>query len=180
MTTAGGQVALHLRGHTLGAGELFRLAESLVPVAAETGTFLMINDRIDLALTGGFAGVQLGRRSLPLDIARRLLGADRWLGYSAHSIAEVNWAGSAGGDYLLLGTIYASATHPGEEPAGPEFLREAARNSTLPLIAIGGMSPSRVAEVRAAGAYGVAVLGAVWHADRPEAAVAAFHKELEE
>lgn len=175
----GGEVALHLRGHGLSGGELFRLAATLAPIAAKAGAALLINDRIDLALAVPGAGVQLGRRSLMVSSARQLLGANRWIGYSAHNVTEVQRATAAGADHILLGTIYASATHPGEAPAGVEVLRGAARVATRPLIAIGGVTPARVAEVRAAGAYGVAVLGGIWHADRPLAAVGAYYREIE-
>jgi thiamine-phosphate pyrophosphorylase len=176
----GAAVALHLRGHGLGGGELFRLAALLAPVAAEAGALLLVNDRTDLALAAGAGGVQLGRRSLPLAAARRLLGAERRLGYSAHSVEEVRRAEAAGADYLIFGTIFPSATHPGEATAGVEGLRRAAHATTLPLLAIGGLTPARMGEVRAAGAYGVAVLGGVWHAKRPEAAADAFQLKIEE
>lgn len=176
----GSAVALHLRGHGLGGGELYRLGSELVPVADETGAILLVNDRVDVALALGAAGAQLGRRSIPLAAARGLLGPERWLGYSAHDPAELPSAAAGGADYIVYGTIFPSATHPGEATAGVEGVREAASRATVPIIAIGGMTPERVPEVRAAGAYGVAVLGGVWSATRPLDAVGAFLTVLEE
>lgn len=176
----GGEVALHLRGHGLTGSEIFRLADLLAPEASKMGTALLINDRVDLALATGASGVQLGRRSLPLAAARQLLGAERWIGRSAHELEEIAQAENDGADYIVYGTIFPSNTHPGEATVGVEGVRSAARAATRPLIAIGGMNPGRVREIRAAGAYGVAVLGGVWHADRPKSAVNAFLRELKE
>ncbi len=176
----GAEVALHLRGHGLAGGELYRLAEALGTAARESGACLLVNDRVDLALAAGADGVQLGRRSLPIAAARRLLGAARRIGFSAHGAEELRHAEAAGADHLIFGTVYPSATHPGEATAGLEGLRRMTAATILPLIAIGGMTTARVGEVRAAGAHGIAVLGGVWHADRPEAAANAFHLKIEE
>lgn len=180
LATHGPAVALHLRGHGLAGGELYRLATELVPVADDAGALLVVNDRVDVALAAGAHGAQLGRRSLPIGSARRVMGVGRSIGYSAHSPREVAHAADEGADFLLYGTIFPSATHPGEPTAGVEGLRDAAAIATLPLVAIGGMTPDRVAPVRAAGAHGIAVLGAVWRAERPLAAVAAFNRVIEE
>lgn len=176
----GDAVALHLRGHGLSGAELYRLGSELAPVAADSGALLLMNDRIDIALAVGAAGAQVGRRSIPVDVARRLLGEDRILGYSAHEPEELRNAAAGGGDYIVYGTIFPSATHPGEATAGVEGVRKAAAIATLPIIAIGGMRPERVSAVRAAGAHGVAVLGGVWYAEDPLDAVGAFLGVLEE
>jgi len=176
----GPAVALHLRGHGLTGGELYRIGDELCAVAAESGALLLVNDRIDVALALGSSGAHLGRRSLPVMTARVLLGADRWLGYSAHDPAELPAAAREGADYIVYGTIFPSASHPGEATAGVEGVREAASRATLPIIAIGGMTPERVSRVRAAGAHGVAVLGGVWSAPDPLDAAGAFLTVLEE
>lgn len=180
LTGYGAAVALHLRGHGLSGAELHHLASELAPAAEGAGALLLVNDRIDLALAAGAAGAHLGRRSLPVAAARRLLGKERWLGYSAHELAELKEAEAGGADYIIYGTIFPSASHPGGATAGVEGVREAASSTNLPLIAIGGLTPERVKSVRAAGAHGVAVLGGVWYAERPLDAVGAFLTVLEE
>lgn len=176
----GPAVALHVRGHGLSARELHGLATSLVEAAAKTGTRLFVNDRIDVALVVGADGVQLGRRSLPVPAARAVIGDRRWIGVSVHSPEEAADAESDGADFVLAGTIYASASHPGEEPAGVGRLREMARSTTLPVLAIGGIVPERVTEVRRAGAFGVAVLGGAWKAKDPVRAIARYLEALAE
>ncbi|HEY8483413.1 MAG TPA: thiamine phosphate synthase [Longimicrobiales bacterium] len=170
----GEAVALHLRGPGFSGVGLFRLAEELAFATDATGTEFLVNDRVDVALAAGADGVQLGRRSLPVAAARRVLGADAWIGYSAHSAEEAAEAEAAGADFVLLGTIYPSASHPGEGGAGVELVRETVARVRIPVLAIGGITPERVGEVLSAGAYGVAVLSGVWRAADPVAAAAEY------
>jgi thiamine-phosphate pyrophosphorylase len=163
---AGGRhVAMHLRGPHSAGRFLFGLAVALRAVAADAGALLLVNDRIDVALAAGAHGVQLGVRGVPLADARRLVGSERLLGASVHSEVEAVSAASAA-DFLLVGTLYATASHPGRAGTGPALLRALAGHG-LPLVGIGGITPDRVPELRAAGAAGVAVLRAVWRASDP-------------
>lgn len=173
----GSALALHLRGHGVSGAELFELARDLAFGADGAGAELLVNDRVDVALAAGADGVQLGRRSLPIAAARALLGADAWIGYSAHGAEEAARAAADGADFILVGTLYRTASHPEREPAGVERVREtvaALAPAEVPVIGIGGITPERVREVLAAGAYGVAVLGGVWHAADPVAAAADY------
>ncbi|MFO7259849.1 MAG: thiamine phosphate synthase [bacterium] len=173
----GSALALHLRGHGVSGAELFELARDLAFGADGAGAELLVNDRVDVALAAGADGVQLGRRSLPIAAARALLGADAWIGYSAHGAEEAAQAAADGADFILVGTLYRTASHPEREPAGVERVREtvaALAPAEVPVIGIGGITPERVREVLAAGAYGVAVLGGVWHAADPVAAAADY------
>lgn len=176
----GAAVAVHLRGHGLPGGALHALAERLLDAASRAGAMLLVNDRVDVALVCGTAGVQLGRRSLPVAEARRLLGADAMIGYSAHAADEARDAGRAGADFVVLGTIYPTASHPGEPGAGLGVVREAVRVAAVPVLAIGGLTPARVDAVLEAGAHGVAVLGGVWHAADPVDAARRYLEALEE
>lgn len=174
----GGAVALHLRGHGTPAGTLYALARGLAEEARESGGRVFVNDRIDVALAAGLAGVQLGRRSIPVRAARAVLGDAARIGYSAHGPAEAAEAHRDGADFILLGAIWETASHPGERPAGLELVRASAARTAAPVVAIGGVTPERALEARAAGAYGVAVLGGVWRAAEPAAAVAAYRAAL--
>jgi thiazole tautomerase (transcriptional regulator TenI) len=121
--------------------------------------------------------VQLGRRSIAIEHARRLLRPGTRIGASVHSVGEAFRAADDGADFVLLGTIYASASHPeqaGAEQGGVSRVTEVTSRIRLPVIAIGGITPSRVGEVMAAGAWGAAVLGGVWRAANPVAAVDAY------
>jgi thiamine-phosphate diphosphorylase len=175
MDATGGRAVLHLRGHATPVRRLLALAMALVGAGP-----VLVNDRLDVALAAGAAGAQLGRRSLPVAAARRLLGSHALLGYSAHDPAEAAAAAAEGTDFVLLGTIYRSASHAGRAPAGPALVRETAARCARPVVAIGGITPARVADVLAAGAHGVAVLGGVWRVADEVAAARAYLAALEE
>lgn len=169
----GSRVALHLRAPGTWGAELYRAASRL-------GRAVLVNDRVDVALAADAAGVQLGRRSLPVPVARRLLGRGRRIGYSAHAVEEASRAASDGADFVVLGNIYRTRSHPGRKGRGTSFVREGGERVGVPTIAIGGVTPGRVAALLAAGAYGVAVLGGVWKTDvAPRVAVEEYLAALE-
>jgi thiamine-phosphate diphosphorylase len=170
----GRRAALHLRGHATTAARRHALGTALAAAAVRTGAWLLVNDRADIAMAIRANGVQLGAASLPIGDARALLGAGARIGYSAHGALEVVQAEVDGADFTLVGTIFESASHPGRDPAGTDLLQDCRDRCGLPLIAIGGMTPGRVAAAVHAGACGVAVLGGIWYADDPVHAAAQY------
>lgn len=169
MEIGGPRLAMHLRAPEATGAELFRMATALVEAGEGTGALVLVNDRVDVAIAAGADGVQLPARGISPGAARRLLGPRALIGASVHSVEEAE-AALPGADFLLVGTVFASASHPGREAAGTSLLSELSPLG-LPMIAIGGMTPERVPGVVAAGAHGVAALGAVWHAPDPTGAV---------
>jgi thiamine-phosphate diphosphorylase len=168
MARFGGRVALHVRGHGTGAAVLYEVVASLWRVRA--GALLLANDRVDIALAVGLAGVQLGARSLPTAVVRGLVGREALIGRSTHSVAEARRAAEQGADFVLLGTVFATTSHAHGEPLGVAAVAEAA-GAGVPVIAIGGVTPARAAELAADGVHGVAVRSGVWDvADPAEAA----------
>jgi thiamine-phosphate pyrophosphorylase len=161
----GERLALHARGRSLSGLEHHDLA---VRLSACPPARLFVNDRLDVALAVGAAGVQLGAASLDPQDARRL-ELRWWIGKSVHDLDEAAAARAGGADYLLVGPLYATATHPDREPLGLARLGPIV-SLGLPVIAIGGVTPPRVGEVRRAGAYGVAAIRALWDAPDPAAA----------
>jgi thiamine-phosphate pyrophosphorylase len=147
-----GSPAFQLRERDLCTKDLVALAEELQQIALPRGS-------------------QLRSNSLPVAVARRLLGPHRLLGVSVHSVSEAVQAESAGADYIVLGPIYET---PSKEIYGPPLglatLEEAARAVGKPIIGIGGVTASRARDMRLAGAFGVAVITAVLGADDVEAA----------
>jgi thiamine-phosphate pyrophosphorylase len=158
---------------------LYDRVESLLEVARETGGALVVNDRVDVALTLPVAGVQLRETSLPVDVARRLLGSTRWIGASVHGAGRARDAEAQGADYLVVGTVFATPTHPDRSGRGPAFLADVLRGTALPVLAIGGVTAERAKELRETGAYGAAVLGGVWRSPDPAAAVRTYLIALE-
>ena len=145
------------------------LACSILEVIGEKAK-LVVNERADVALAAGSQGVHLGEEGLPVRSARKILGDGPLIGRSVHSIEAAVQADSDGADYLIVGTMYASRSHPGEQPAGPELLRNISGKCQLPLIGIGGVTPDNAVELIEAGASGVAVITNILAADDPRAA----------
>ncbi len=155
----GGVGAVHLREKDLPARELLRLARELLSLVRPRGALLLVNDRLDVAMAAGADGVELPAAGLPVAEARRLWPGGL-IGASVHSPQEASSACDQGADFALLGTIYATGSHPGQAGGGPELLRTAAA-AACPLVAIGGINAANAREVMAAGASGIAVITAL-------------------
>lgn len=172
MRAGGTGLAFHLRGGSTDAATLFALGDALLRAATASGASLVVNDRVDVALALGAHGVHLGRRSLPPHRVRALVGDTMSVGLSCHASAEVRSAREAGADYAFFGTVYPTASHPDREGAGISALAEAVTSSAdVPVVAIGGITSARLAEVARTGVSGVAVISGVWDAEDPAEAV---------
>jgi len=168
---AAGPVAIQLRERDLPVRNVLSLARAVRAVTAARGSQLLINDRIDVALALDGVGVHLRSDSLPVDVARRLIGPNRLLGISVHSIDEAVEAERQGADYVVLGPIYDTPSKRSfGPPLGLSVLEATSCRVTIPVVAIGGMTASRARDARRAGAFGVAVIGAVFGASNVEAA----------
>lgn len=170
----GPAAAMHVRGPGTSAAKLYAMAVQLQTVALRTGAWLLVNDRVDIAMAVRANGVQLTSRSLELPDARTLTGAGARIGCSVHGPAEALQAESDGADFVVLGTIYETASHPDRAGSGIGLVRATVERTALPVIAIGGITPGRVADVARAGAHGAAVLGGLWRAANPVEAAAAY------
>lgn len=168
----GAELAFHLRLRRTPVRRQLALAESLEEGAVETGGWLVVNRRLDVALAVGADAVQLGRGALPINSVRDVAGDSLLIGASVHDLPTADRCRLEGADYLVAGSVYETASHPDRSPAGLELI-ERLSPMELPVVAIGGITVDRVPEVRAAGAAGVAVIRAVWAEPRPvDAAVA--------
>jgi thiamine-phosphate diphosphorylase len=169
LATAGPDLALHARGRSLSGLEHYELA---IRLSAHPPLRLFVNDRLDVALAAGALGVQLRDDSLPVAEARRLR-SDWWIGRSVHSLLEAQAALASGAGYLVVGPMYPTSTHPDATPMAIDALRAIALLG-LPVIAIGGVTVDHVAELRRAGAHGVAAIRALWDAPNPGDAAGAM------
>ncbi len=169
-----GRVAVHLREKDLGGAALLSLARALAAACHARGQLLLVNDRLDVALAAGADGVHLPSSGVPPRDARRLVGDAAIVGVSCHSADDVRRARDGGASYATFGPVYETPSKRRYgPPPGIAALREAARLG-LPLVALGGVAPERVAEARAAGAAGVAAIRAWLEAADPAAAVRAL------
>jgi thiamine-phosphate pyrophosphorylase len=167
----GGAKAFQLREKDLSTRALYELAERLLPVVHSRGAVLLVNDRVDLALSLPLDGVHLARTSLPPAEARRLLGTGRLIGVSCHTLEEAIEAQEVA-DFIVLGPLFLTQSKAAYgPPIGLEQLRKIRGQVGLPMLGIGGITASNAADVIAAGADGVASISAVMTAADPAEAV---------
>lgn len=159
-----GATVVQLREKRATALEFYEEARAAVAIAAARGVQLIINDRVDIALAVGAAGVHLGQDDLPPEAARRLLGDDAIIGYSTHSVPQAKKASRLPIDYLAIGPIFTTSTKENPDPVvGWDGLRAVkAAVGSLTLVAIGGIKPERTGEVLQAGADSVAMISGLW------------------
>ena len=168
----GGASVLQLRDKTGDRGDVLPVAARLRELCHDHGALFFVNDDIALGFACDADGVHLGQSDLPVDVARRILAADKLIGRSNNSDAEVEESVAMGVDYVAVGATFPTTTvGKGARAAiGLDGIRRARELTTLPLVAIGGIKESNVADVVEAGADCVAVISAVTMADDPEAA----------
>jgi thiamine-phosphate pyrophosphorylase len=178
---------VQVRGKDLPAGDLEALTrvwiETLGDPRASKGhrsPMVVVNDRLDVALAAGADGVHLGQDDLPAAEARALAPPGFVIGVSAHGRAELERAQASGADYAGLGAFHPSGTKPGAAILDPEELGAMPRGLTIPVVAIGGITASRVADVLARPAVtGVAVGAAIQAAPEPAEAIRALRSALD-
>ena len=178
----GGVSLVQLRAKEMPGGLMLSLTLELARTIAGRAT-LLVNERVDVAATAKVQGVQLGEQALPARAARQLLAPGSLVGRSVHSVDGALQALADGADFLVVGTMFQTSSHPGEEPAGPQLMRNVADSvggvGGLPLIGIGGITPGNVDAVIGAGASGVAVIRSILSADDPRSAAEKMKSALE-
>jgi len=175
LDAGGAGVAVHIRGPRTDGRALYDIALDLLDRARGTGTRVLVNDRVDVALAAGAHGCHLGERSLAVADARTLVGPDALLGASAHDVAGVERRTAEGADFVFVGTIYSTPSHPDRSGLGSDGLQACvAAAGSVPVLGIGGVTPERATRLRSAGAWGVATIRGVWDAADAGRAVEAF------
>lgn len=175
---AAGARLVQLREKDVSPAELRALALRAKALCDLHGAHLVVNGAVEIACEIG-AGVHL-QESQSVAAARAELGKQCLIGQSVHSVASALRAQDEGCDYVVFGSVFATATHPGGVPAGLEVLEEATQLTSLPVLAIGGITPENAAMCRERGAHGVAVIRAVWDAQDIAEAVRRFLAALGE
>ena len=155
-----GVTLIQVRERDLSDREVLALARDIVNATSGSAAAILVNDRTDIALAAGAAGVHLRSDSAAASRVRAIVPASFVVGRSVHSVEEALAVERDGGvDYLVFGTVFESASKPGLPAAGLPALEEMCRRVRLPVLAIGGVTPARAAGVAAAGAAGVAGIG---------------------
>lgn len=158
----GGVRAIQLREKDLETRALLDMAYRLKKLADRHGAKLFINDRVDVALSVGADGVHLGRSSIPVSAARKLVGKGMLIGASTHSVEEAAQAEHEGADFVTFGPVYETPSKMRYgRPLGTDVLRRAKDEISLPVFAIGGIRKERVADVLKSGTHGIALISAI-------------------
>ncbi len=173
---AGGARVVQVRMKRASAAELARAAARALEVTRAHGALLVVNDRLDVALAVGADAVHLGQDDLPLADARRIAAGHILIGVSTHDEAQVRAAVAGGADYLGFGPVFATATKENPDPVQgvTGLARAVAAAGRMPIVAIGGITVERAAEVARAGAAAACAIAAVNGAKDPAAAARAI------
>ena len=157
----GGVTLVQYRAKTASSAEMYNEALQLKALCDSFNVPLIINDRLDIAMAVGAAGVHLGQDDLPCAAARKLLGEDYIIGVSAHNPAEAKAALQSGADYLGCGAVFGTATKADVQKLGTDGLAAICKAKGLPVVGIGGVTADNYREVRAAGADGAAIVSGI-------------------
>src|ERR1700681_1841790 len=147
------------RNKTASSRQFFEISRQLASVLGPRGVRLIVNDRPDIALLSGAGGVHVGQDDLEVEEARAICGAERWVGVSTHTLEQVTAADRTSAEYVAFGPIFPTTTKQNPDAVvGTELLRRARQITQKPLVAIGGITLERAAEVYGAGADSLAVV----------------------
>jgi thiamine-phosphate pyrophosphorylase len=172
MAVKGGADMIQLRDKELATGDLTDIAKFISGLCRKKNVTFIINDRVDVALICDADGVHLGIEDLPIKEARKLLGKEKVIGGTAHSLKEAVHAEEQGADYIGFGHIYSTySKFKSEKPKGISGLKKILENINIPVLAVGGINHENSRSIITAGCYGIAVIGSVVRSDNPEKAV---------
>lgn len=176
----GGVTLVQYRAKTASSAEMYNEALQLKALCDSFKVSLIINDRLDIAMAVGAAGVHLGQDDLPCAAARKILGEDYIIGVSAHNPAEARAALLCGADYLGCGAVFGTATKADVKKLCTDGLVAICREKGLPVVGIGGVTADNYREVRAAGADGAAIVSGILAQPDIRATVRAIAKVSQE
>jgi thiamine-phosphate pyrophosphorylase len=158
---------ISMREKDLSEEDQIALASTLLPIARRHGACLTVHGEAALARACGSDGVHLSAGGDPA-AAREMLGREKLIGVSLHTVTEAEAIDAGIVDYAIAGPAFETASKPGYGPEiGRKGLAEIARAATVPVLAIGGLNATRAAEVLAAGPVGIAVMGSIMRAVEP-------------
>ena len=175
-----GVEVLQYRAKNVPANEMLLRARELAAVARSAGARFFVNDRPDVAYLAGAHGVHVGQEDLGVEEARVVVGPDAWVGLSTHNIEQFEKAARSSADYIAVGPIFATTSKANPDPiVGLHLIRRARRLTKRPIVAIGGITLERAAEVIEAGADSVAVINDILGVDDPVSRAREYLRRLE-
>jgi thiamine-phosphate pyrophosphorylase len=162
------------------AGEALEISRKLAAIAAARQATFFVNDRPDIAYLSGADGVHGGQTDLSVEDARTVIGAEKWIGVSTHNEAQFQAAIQTSADYVAVGPVFATKSKENPDPVvGTEYIRRVRGLTRKPIVAIGGITLERAAEVMEAGADSVAVISDILCAENPAGRARQFLQVLQ-
>jgi len=158
----GGVTLLQLREKELSSRDFFSIAVKMKELANACGIPLIINDRLDIALAVDADGLHIGQEDLPIEVARKIWGPGKILGYSVANVEEAVYGEKYGADYLGAGPVFPTGSKSDAgRPLGIEGLKRIKERVSIPVVGIGGIGPANIAEVKKSAIDGISVISAI-------------------
>ncbi len=177
----GGVGTIQLREKDMSARDLYSLAKEIREITERKGVNLIINDRVDIAIAVDADGVHLGWQSLEIDVVRRMVGQEKIIGFSAHSLEEAVRAEKSGVDYISISPVFDTVKKDYfVKPLGIDEIGRIKDRINIPVIALGGINENNVGRVLKSGADGIAVISAILLSDNPEQTSTMICREMRE
>ncbi len=176
----GGADIIQLRDKESSAGEILKAGRAIRDLARRKKVPFIVNDRVDIAVALDADGVHLGQDDLPIEAARSILGKERLIGLSTHSLSQALDAQERGADYIGVGPVFSTPTKPDYRAVGIDLIKEVGDKIKIPFVVIGGIDESNIGEVLAAGARRVAVVRAVCDAEDVRSAAKRLKERLKD
>lgn len=171
---------LQYRAKNAGARELWAESRAIAEMARRAKCTFIVNDRPDVAYLAGADGVHVGQDDLEVEQARKLIGPDRWVGVSTHNLEQFRQAAATSADYIAVGPIFQTSSKANPDPVvGTELLGQVRALTGKPIVAIGGITLERAADVLAAGADSVAAISDILTAKDPAGMAREFIRRLD-
>jgi thiamine-phosphate pyrophosphorylase len=176
----GGVGTVQLREKDLCTRDLYSLAKEIREITEKKSIRLIINDRIDIAIAVDADGVHLGWQSLEIGMVRRMIGQDKIIGFSAHSLREAERAENSGADYVTISPIFDTVNKDYFlKPLGVCEIGKIKEQINIPVVALGGINENNINSVLKNGADGIAVISAILLSDSPKQTVTRICREME-
>jgi len=157
----GGCTVVQLREKESTSYEFYETALRVREITSDMGIPLIINDRADIAIAVDADGVHVGQKDLPYEVVRRIVGPDKLVGVSTHTLEQARLAEKLGADYIGVGAMFATGTKSDATPAGIDMLHLIRKELSIPMVAIGGINKKNVSLLADTGVDGIAVVSAV-------------------
>ncbi|SKA12135.1 thiamine phosphate synthase [Selenihalanaerobacter shriftii] len=174
----GGADIIQLREKDMSTRNLVNMGNELKVITKSAEVPLIVNDRVDIALAIDADGVHLGQDDLPIKEARKMMGNDKIIGISTHSLEQAIEAAAMGADYIGVGPVFPTQTKPNYNPVGLELVEKVSQRVEIPFVAIGGIKLDNIHEVIKAGAKRVAVVSGIVGVEDIESAARSYYKNL--